>query len=397
VRDALLRLEHLDWDLATAATPDDIRRTFRRTVPVGERFGTIGVFGSDGRLHEVTTFRRDVRTDGRHAEVEFGVSLDEDLARRDFTINAIAWSPSRRVVHDPFGGREDLGRRVVRAVGVAADRMREDRLRALRALRFAGRFGFAIEPGTWQAIVQSAPALPRLSRERVQQELVKTLQQVARPSDGLLLWKTSGALRELIPALDAQPEWRLHGADCVAQPDATREAGRAQRRLHIRLGAILSGLDGATVGAVLRDLRFARRDVDRLSHVAVKAEQVRTWVGTLRDGAAPVALRQLAADIGRMDVADTLRVARAAQLASPNDVSSGRQWSSLYRAAVRCAFRDPVELSDLALDGDDLLREGGVPPGPMIGRVLHQLLAWVLEDPARNRRDVLLTHARTLT
>src|SRR5690349_11583067 len=145
VRDALLGHPQLDWDLATAATPDEMRRLFRRTVPKGVEFGTLGIFDSDGEMHEVTTFRRDVRTDGRHAVVEFGASLDDDLARRDFTINAIAYAPERHVVHDPFGGRHDLARGVVRAVGDPATRMREDRLRALRAIRFAGRFGFAID------------------------------------------------------------------------------------------------------------------------------------------------------------------------------------------------------------------------------------------------------------
>jgi tRNA nucleotidyltransferase (CCA-adding enzyme) len=157
VRDALLGHLHLDWDIATSAKPDQVQRIFKRTVPVGIEFGTVGVLDSTGVLHEVTTFRRDVRTDGRHAEVEFGVSLDDDLARRDFTINAIAFSPTTKEIRDPFGGREDLGRGIIRAVGEAAARMREDRLRALRGIRFAARFGFTLDPATWDAIVESAP------------------------------------------------------------------------------------------------------------------------------------------------------------------------------------------------------------------------------------------------
>src|SRR5215218_785852 len=141
VRDAMLGHPHLDWDLATAATPQQVQKGFRRTVPVGIDFGTVGVLDDAGVMHEVTTFRRDVRTDGRHAEVEFGASLDDDLARRDFTINAIAYSPKCNVLHDPFGGRRDLMLGVVRAVGDPRTRMREDRLRALRAIRFAGCFG----------------------------------------------------------------------------------------------------------------------------------------------------------------------------------------------------------------------------------------------------------------
>ena len=158
VRDALLGHPHLDWDLATAATPDRVQALFRRTVPVGIEFGTVGVLDRKGVMHEVTTFRHDVRTDGRHAVVEFGASLDQDLARRDFTINAIAFSPKTNELRDPFAGREDLAKGIIRAVGAPDQRMKEDRLRALRAMRFAGRFGFRIEPETWTAISASAPA-----------------------------------------------------------------------------------------------------------------------------------------------------------------------------------------------------------------------------------------------
>ena len=120
LRDAMLGHPHLDWDLATSATPDQVREIFgkRRTIPVGIQFGTVGVLDAAGTLHEVTTFRRDVKTDGRHAVVEFGASLDDDLARRDLTINAIAWSPGRQRLHDPFDGQSDLSARIVRAVGM---------------------------------------------------------------------------------------------------------------------------------------------------------------------------------------------------------------------------------------------------------------------------------------
>jgi tRNA nucleotidyltransferase/poly(A) polymerase len=189
VRDAFLGHPHLDWDLATSATPDQVRKLFRRTVPIGLEFGTVGVLDDRGTMHEVTTFRRDVQTDGRHAVVEFGASLDDDLGRRDFTINAIAVSPSTGAIRDPFGGRMDLEKKLVRAVGVPDERMREDWLRALRAIRFAGRLGFEIEDETWKAIVRSAPHLPRLSRERVKQEIEKTMEQVRCPSHAFALWR----------------------------------------------------------------------------------------------------------------------------------------------------------------------------------------------------------------
>jgi tRNA nucleotidyltransferase (CCA-adding enzyme) len=151
LRDALLRNPHADYDFATSARPEEVQRLFRRTAAIGVKHGTVGVIDRQHVLHEVTTFRRDVATDGRHAVVEYGVSLADDLARRDFTINAIAYHPLRHDWRDPFDGAGDLDRRLVRAVGDPAARFAEDYLRILRAIRFAARFGFAIESATWAA------------------------------------------------------------------------------------------------------------------------------------------------------------------------------------------------------------------------------------------------------
>ncbi|MEO6444265.1 MAG: CCA tRNA nucleotidyltransferase, partial [Gemmatimonadaceae bacterium] len=382
VRDAFLGLRHLDWDLATAATPPQVRRAFKRTIPVGEQFGTIGVLDRHGRMHEVTTFRRDVRTDGRHAEVEFGASLDEDLARRDFTINAIAFSPASGRLHDPFHGRDDLKAGVVRAVGVAHDRMVEDRLRALRAIRFAGRFGFALEPETWQAIVDSAPHLPRLSRERIKQELEKTMEQVARPSTALERWHSAGAMRTLLPALAGQPRSSLGAADALARPDDTRDPGRKRRRTLLRLATLFVGLPGDVVRSEVRSLRFSNRDIEWLTQLAVGAsvlaDGVRGCVLGVSD-ATDGTLRRWAATTGRARLADTLRVTMATLPEAPApghpapDRAVARRARSLYRRALRVAYRDPVEIADLAVDGEDLMREGGVSRGPALGEMLRTL------------------------
>lgn len=417
VRDALLGLPHLDWDLATAATPPQVKRVFRRTVPVGEQFGTIGVLDRHGRLHEVTTFRRDVQTDGRHAVVEFGASLDEDLARRDFTINAIAYSPSRDVLHDPFRGRDDLAHGVVRAVGAARERLVEDRLRALRAMRFAGRFGFRIEPSTWAAIVESAPHLPRLSRERVRQELEKTMEQVAAPSRTMSLWRNAGAMRVLVPLVDARPAWQLHAADLLACPDVTTSAGRKRRRTLVRLGTLFVGERYAAVTAALRDLRLSNRDVEWVAQLAVHAtalrEPLRAAIGAPAM-ASDATLRRWAADTGRTRLADVLRVALAVLAAealhggavgvASDGTSTGEAASvagaagprarALYRRALVVAYRDPVEVADLAVDGEDLMREGGVPRGPALGEALRHLRDAVVEQPSHNDRTTLLALAR---
>jgi len=401
VRDALLGHPHLDWDLATAATPDQVRKLFRRTVPVGLDFGTVGVLDDVGAMHEVTTFRRDVDTDGRHAIVEFGASLDDDLARRDFTINAIAVSPKTGEIRDPFHGREDLERRVVRAVGVPDERMREDRLRALRAIRFAGRLDFAIEDETWRAIVRSAPHLSRLSRERVKQEIEKTVEQVRCPSRAFTLWRSCGALDSLVPALGQQSDIAFASADHIPLPGTTRRAERADARRSHRILSLFLGIPGDRVRAALHDLKFSNAEVRTMTRLA---EHWTTLFRSVTDaglaGEVPTdsTIRHWAATTLRTQLADFLRVVEArwaAMREAGTAAPSPARASSMYRRALRIAYRDPIELADLAVDGEDLQREG-IARGPMFGRILRALLEWVVEEPSRNTPDQLLREARRL-
>ena len=394
VRDALLGVENLDWDLATSATPPEVRRLFRRTVPVGIEFGTVGVFGRDGRMHEVTTFRRDVHTDGRHAVVEFGASLTEDLARRDFTINAIAWDPLARQLADPFGGQEDLAARTVRAVGDPEARLTEDRLRALRAIRFAARFALTIEPATWEAIRGSAPHLPRLSPERVRQEIEKTLEQVVRPSEAFRLWREAGAFASLVPALAEVPDTVLAAVDCLSRP-----GGRTRPlRRSLRLAALLSALDAREAERALRGLRASNQEVATVSALVAGWHRHGDALRPLAvaDGEPDAqGLRMAVSQMGRLRVAGTLRLvaARWAAEGAASGAPTGARVRRLYRRALRVAFRDPVELGDLAIDGEDL-RALGVPAGPLMGQWLRALLSDVLEEPGRNRREWLMARVR---
>lgn len=399
IRDALLGHPHLDWDFATSARPEQVRELFghRRTIPVGIDFGTVGVLDDDGVMHEVTTFRRDVRTDGRHAEVEFGVSLDDDLARRDFTINAIAYSPSTAEVRDPFGGRADLEKRLLRAVGDADTRMKEDRLRSLRGLRFASRFGFQIDDATMTAIRDSAPHLGRLSSERVKQEIEKTMEQVARPGAAFGLWKSTGAFATLIPPLALVSEEALSVVDYLAMPGL---AGRPQRRL-TRLAGLFAGLDSAAVTRILTDLRFSKQDTGWIAAVVGRWRVIAADVEAALLGPQPPAdslVRAWVAQAGRLHVGAVMRLAlgtwgaRAARGERAPSTADGRR---LYRRMVRAAFRDPIELRDLAVDGDDL-KGAGVAGGRELGRILQALLRRVLEDPSLNRTDWLLQEAMRL-
>jgi tRNA nucleotidyltransferase (CCA-adding enzyme) len=392
VRDALLGIETLDWDIATSARPEQVQKLFKRTIPVGIQFGTVGVLDPQGVLHEVTTFRHDVETDGRHAVVRFGASLDEDLARRDFTINAIAVHAASLEVRDPFGGRADLERRVVRCVGDAAERMREDRLRALRALRFAGRFDFALDPATWAAIRDSAPHLGRLSMERVKQELEKVMDQVARPAATLERYRDAGILAALIPGIAAAPAARFAALDHLARPGLAR---RPDRRM-LRLAALFTepGVAPARgLEAELRALKFS--NVESKATLALAEGAGAVSFARVRELAADegAELRRLIARVGRLMVPGLTRLLWARAKAEGMPAAEGIGGVALYRRALRSAFGDPLTVGDLAVDGDDL-RTAGVPAGKAMGETLQRLLAAVLEDPRRNTRDWLLQQVR---
>jgi tRNA nucleotidyltransferase (CCA-adding enzyme) len=361
LRDALLRNPHGDYDFATSARPEEVQRLFRRTAAVGLRHGTVGVIDRDRVLHDVTTFRRDVTTDGRHAVVEYGVSLDEDLARRDFTINAIAYHPLRHEWRDPFDGRGDLERRLVRAVGEPAARFAEDYLRILRAIRFAARFDFAIEPGTWAAAQAAAPGLARLSAERVREEWFKSLRTALDIPELARLWHEVGAARVWLPELVTDASARLASGSPAGERDPV----------------LLTVALTSDPVAVLRRLKASRAEIGRASAtVAGPAAPA---------GASEVAARRWLAAVGPATAEDIITLARLATGKEPD-------WAATVRM-VRDRV-DPISRGDLAITGDDIQQLGA--SGPRVGEILGLLLDRVLDDPALNTRERLLALAREL-
>jgi tRNA nucleotidyltransferase/poly(A) polymerase len=338
-----------------------------------------------------------VKTDGRHAEEQFGASLEEDLARRDFTINAIAYNPQTGELFDPFHGRADLRRGLVRAVGDAEQRMKEDRLRALRGLRFAARFSFEIDAATWKAICNSAPHLRRLSAERVKQEIEKTMEQVARPSLAFARWREAGALRALVPPLHDAPPERFAALDFLARPGLK---GRPQRKV-LRLAMLFFGDDKRAADHALKELRFSNHDtawVSRLADARARLGEAVDAAMLRAGGATDAELRHWAAAVGRTAAASWWRLnaalwcaRRAAGVAAP----AAEQVASAHRRLSRIAYRDPIELGDLQVDGEDLAA-AGVPKGPVLGAALKRLLDTVIENPASNERESLIRLAREI-
>lgn len=352
IRDALRGDPQQDVDLATAAPPEAVRKLFRRTVAVGIEHGTVGVLDDQGTLHEVTTFRRDVRSDGRHAIVEFGVSLDDDLARRDFTINAMAWHPLREEWRDPFDGRGDLERGLVRAVGDPRLRFREDRLRILRALRFAARFGFTVETATWEAALAQATDTGHLSAERVREEWTKGMRTAGDRGRLVAHWLDSGVAAVWLPELRA-------GADLSVDSDDV---------------VLLTALCCTANEPVWRRFKGSGAEIRRAA--ALDAGPARPGEFT------PAAVRRWMARVGgAADDFATLATWRG----------EGGAWVPLMRE-VR-ARGEATGREGLAVRGDDLIR-AGIPAGPVMGALLDRLLEAVLDDPSLNTRERLLQLAR---
>ena len=350
IRDNLLGVPNHDFDLTTAAPPAEIQKAFKRTVPVGIEHGTVAVLDADNKPHEVTTFRKDIQTDGRHAVVEFGVSLMDDLARRDFTINAIAYHPIRHEWRDPFQGEQDLAKKLIRSVGDPNWRFQEDYLRILRALRFSARFEFRIHPRTLEAAQANIQGLAQLSAERVHDEWFKGIQTANKVSRFVALWVDTGAKRIWLPELGS--------GDLGAVDKLPRDP------------VLITAFLAKDPASLLTRLKCSNKDIER-------GRAIGKWRDKYPDPKDLAAIRRWLAAVG--EYADDLLALLPAH-SSP----------LLKAVAAIRAKNPPLGLKDLAVKGDDLIA-AGVRPGPDVGEMLTRLLDEVLEDPARNTREYLLS------
>jgi tRNA nucleotidyltransferase (CCA-adding enzyme) len=380
-----------DWDLATDARPEEVRSLFPRTIPLGIEHGTVGVLQEDGSVYEVTTFRRDIETDGRHAVVSFAETIDEDLARRDFTINAIAWRIATRELRDPWNGREDLEARILRAVGEPAERFAEDYLRVLRGLRFAGRFDLTVDPPTREALEGAVGGTADLSAERVREELEKVFTG-PRPSAALRLYRDTGVLGIWYPELDAEADTEAWEA-ALAAIDELHE-GRPLLRL-ARLLLIVPGAGEepdpgeAAVSRVMERLKLSNADRRRIHELR---RYFLPFVNPLDSSAH---MREWLSEVGPGGERDLFRLHFAAARASGDEQATGALLHTWRRVHDERLGGAPIDRSELAVDGEDILGLG-VARGPLIGLLLGELHAQVLEDPELNERETLLDIAREL-
>jgi tRNA nucleotidyltransferase (CCA-adding enzyme) len=368
VRDMLLGRPVHDWDVATSAPDARVAGLFPRTVPTGVRFGTVTVVAPEGCV-EVTTYRSDgAYTDSRRPDsVAFVGELTEDLRRRDFSMNAMAVRPDGTVV-DPFGGRADIARRLIRCVGNAADRFSEDALRMFRALRFKAQLGFEIEEDTMAAIRACAPLCAALSAERVRDETEKILLS-ARPENigtavecGLYAGRLNGV--EVAQAPE-RPDPAAALRRIAALPEDRPLRWAALTAVLVRAG--LTGCAKSFLGAMRLDngtVRSAGAGAEKALGGPIPEDRI--------------ALKRLMAALG----ADAALCAAAA-------ADALRGGDSLRRVRDLLESGECWSLNGLAVAGEDLISLG-IPQGPALGAALKKLLEHVIERPEENKRDVLI-------
>lgn len=361
VRDTLLGRTPEDWDITTSAMPKQVKALFRRTVDTGIQHGTVTVLiGKNG--YEVTTYRIDGEyEDCRHPkEVLFTSDLLEDLRRRDFTINAMAYSHETGIV-DAFGGKSDLEHKIIRCVGAPMERFGEDALRILRAIRFSAQLGFTIESETLRAISAIAPNIARVSRERIQTELTKLLLS-DHPKQIRMVYET-GISPFISPAFAAL-DWK--------QTDIPAELPVVK---YVRWAAFLRLTSSEKAVEILKELKM---DNDTLR----KVKTLTAWSGRSISGDGADVRRAMSQMDG--EVWDALLELNR----YPQEI---RAWTCRIRENGDC-----LDLKHLAVTGQDLIA-AGIAPGKRLGEILEQLLEQVLENPERNTREILLNEAKKFT
>ena len=377
VRDSLLGRTPQDWDLCTSARPEQVLALFGegQCIPTGLQHGTVTIkYG--GQLYETTTFRTEgAYTDGRHPdEVHFVPDVRQDLARRDFTINAMAYNDAEGLI-DPFGGQQDLQQGILRAVGDPATRFEEDALRILRLYRFAARFGFAIDPPTGQAARALCAHLDCVSVERIEEELSKLL---AAPAPAAYL--DEKILKVIIPELSA-PALQAAKPVVDACPAGTED-------LPVRWAALLMSLGEDGTRKALKRLRCSNACIEQ---TAVLVRETSTAPG--QAPAAPDTAIRIRKLLGRYDLHTVQRLAALGAAMEPEQAADFAAQAEL--AAQLDADGVCCRVSQLAVNGRDLMA-AGIPAGPALRRVLEALLDGVICAEYPNEKPVLLAAAQKI-
>jgi tRNA nucleotidyltransferase (CCA-adding enzyme) len=415
VRDLLLKRTVYDWDFTTNATPTEILKVF----PEGyyhNKFGTVGISDpSAEKPYEITTYRKEVGySDRRHPDkIIWGTSLEEDLSRRDFTVNALALTidkDHKTQIIDPFDGQKDLERKIIKAVGKPSDRFSEDALRMMRAIRIATEIGFSIDQETFQAIKDNAPLINHIAKERIKEELFKLLKS-DYPADGLTLLHTSGLLELLIPELlkgygltqakhhiydvwthslmalkncpNADPLVRfatlIHD---IGKPVVAR--GEGENRTFYN-----HEMESASIAGNLADrFRFSKKEKDLLVTL------VRWHMFTCDDRQTDSAIRRFIKNVGKENLKEIIDLRVGDRLGGGAKETSWRLEE--FKKRLIEVQKQPFSINDLKVNGKDVMKILKIQPGPKVGQVLNKLFKEVEEDMKKNTKQQLLKRIKEI-
>ncbi len=422
VRDLILGRKPSDWDLTTNANPEEIQQIFPKTYYTNE-FGTVGVVNETAtdqslKIIEVTPYRIEGKySDARRPDsVTFSTKLEDDLKRRDFTMNALAYNPTQGQLVDLYEGIKDIKDNLIKAVGEPAERFEEDALRIMRAVRLAAELDFLIEEETQVAMLKKASQLGKISKERIRDEFVRILNS-NKPMKALILAQSIGILHYISPELEkgiGVEQNQAHSFDVFEHNmRALQHAADKGWSFEVRLAALLHDIGkpkarrwsdekhdwsfhghevvGARIAKkVLEDLKFSRETIETVTTLV-------RWHMFFSDPDKITlsAVRRIVRNVGREHIEELI------ELRICDRIGTGRPKEQpfrlrKYQAMIEQALRDPISVGMLALDGQGLMEATGQKPGPKIGWTLHALLEEVLDDPAKNTAEYLTSRAKEL-
>lgn len=424
VRNLLLGKKVKDWDLTTNATPEQILKLFGNGF-YDNKFGTVGIPIKDTKgVVEITTFRTEhgFSDKRRPDKVSWGKNIEEDLARRDFTINSIALKleaqpqGSTYEIIDPFGGQKDLEQKLIRAVGDPKKRFKEDALRLLRAIRIASEYGFTIEKNTWEEIQKDAPLIKHVSGERIRTELLRIL-GTEYPHDGIMLLRNANLLENIIPEIiegigvsQVRPG-RHHTSDVFTHNLLSLKYCPSKDPI-VRFSALLHDVGKPKVakndeeGLIIfhnheiAGARLAKDICDRLKFSKKEREKVYTLIRwhmfTVDEKITDSAVRRFIRRIGVENVKDMMDLRIGDRLGG--GTQTAESWRlKLFKKRVEEQLKPkPFSINDLAIDGNDVMKELDIKPGPKIGEILQKLFEETDEDLSKNNKEYLLKRAHEI-
>ncbi|MFH1684229.1 MAG: CCA tRNA nucleotidyltransferase [Candidatus Margulisiibacteriota bacterium] len=410
VRDLLLNIPVKEWDMTTSAQPDKVSKLFKKVVPTGIEYGTVTAIVADG-TYEITTFRSDEKyIDGRHpSNVAFTDDIHKDLSRRDFTINALAYDPEKDELLDDFKGQNDLKKKLIRTVGDPIERFSEDGLRSVRACRFAAKLEFEIEKKTLAAIPKTLAITKKVAPERIHDEIVKML-SAKNPSIAFELMRKSGLLQIIMPELETcygieQPP-KFHKYDVYWH--SLHSCDKApQDSLVLRLAALLHDISkpsckvdytfynhdkmgAATAEKILKRLKFSNNEIKKVTNLI--SHHMFNYTSDWSDAAVRRFIRRIG---GVENLLGLFALREADTRAMEKEIDSGYLIELQKRIDKIVLEEHALDVSDLKVDGKDVMKVLNIRPGPKVGQILHALLEKALDDPKLNTREILLELIKT--